>query len=140
MKKRHAAALALTALALAGCTAKEPAPEPLPTLTTSAPATATAEPDTAAQEPTTPGPTVTDGTADGHGTSAAPQPATADDGDDALGIAVPLKDAGGRVVAALSVIVPCTDDPMSHIPALQAAAHGIRRELGRPVVPAPPER
>ena len=41
MKKRHAAALALTALALAGCTAKEPAPEPLPTLTTSAPATAT---------------------------------------------------------------------------------------------------
>ena len=46
MKKRHAAALALTALALAGCTAKEPAPEPLPTLTTSEPATATAEPAT----------------------------------------------------------------------------------------------
>lgn len=46
MKKRHAAALALTALTLAGCTAKEPAPEPLPTLTTSAPATATAEPAT----------------------------------------------------------------------------------------------
>ena len=42
--KRHTAALALTALALTGCTAKEPAPEPLPTLTTSAPATATAEP------------------------------------------------------------------------------------------------
>ena len=58
--------------------------------------------------------------------------------DDALGIAVPLKDSAGGVVAALSVIVPCADNPMAHIPALQAAAHGIRRELGRPLVPAPP--
>ena len=60
--------------------------------------------------------------------------------DDALGIAVPLKDSAGGVAAALSVIVPCADNPMAHIPALQAAAHGIRRELGRPLVPAPPER
>ena len=59
--------------------------------------------------------------------------------DDALGIAVPLKNSAGKVAAALSVIVPCTDNPMAHIPALQAAAHGIRRELGRPIVPAPPE-
>ena len=44
MNRATTAALALTALALTGCTATEPAPEPLPTLTTSAPATATAEP------------------------------------------------------------------------------------------------
>lgn len=46
--------------------------------------------------------TVTDGTADGHGTSAAPQPATADDGDDALGIAL---GAGGLLAGVAALVV-----------------------------------
>lgn len=55
---------------------------------------------------------------------------------DALGIAVPVRDASEAVVAALAVIVPRTDSPRAHIPILQAAARGIRREIGRPL-PAP---
>jgi DNA-binding IclR family transcriptional regulator len=54
---------------------------------------------------------------------------------DATGVAVPIRDAGEEVVAALSVIVPRDDLAVTHVPALLAAARGIRRQLGTPVVP-----
>jgi DNA-binding IclR family transcriptional regulator len=50
---------------------------------------------------------------------------------DATGIAVPVRDALGEVVAALSVIVPNDDRASSAVPALLAAARGINRELRR---------
>jgi DNA-binding IclR family transcriptional regulator len=50
---------------------------------------------------------------------------------DATGIAVPVRDALGEVVAALSVIVPNDDRAASAVPALLAAARGITREVGR---------
>jgi DNA-binding IclR family transcriptional regulator len=46
------------------------------------------------------------------------------------GLAVPIKDPDNRVVAALSAIVPRKHHAIGHIPALLAAAYGIRRELG----------
>ncbi|MEP7089861.1 MAG: IclR family transcriptional regulator [Nocardioidaceae bacterium] len=51
---------------------------------------------------------------------------------EATGIAVPLLDARGSVVAALSVIVPNDATARAKIPALQAAARGIARSLRRP--------
>jgi DNA-binding IclR family transcriptional regulator len=48
---------------------------------------------------------------------------------DATGIAVPLKDAGDNVVAALSVITPRDDSAITHLSAMVAAARGIRRTL-----------
>jgi DNA-binding IclR family transcriptional regulator len=51
---------------------------------------------------------------------------------DATGIAVPIRDPGDQVIAALSVIVPADKHAASRIPALQTAAHGIRRSLGMP--------
>jgi DNA-binding IclR family transcriptional regulator len=48
---------------------------------------------------------------------------------DATGIAVPVRDALGEVVAALSVIVPNDDRAVSAVPALLAAARGIGRSL-----------
>jgi DNA-binding IclR family transcriptional regulator len=48
---------------------------------------------------------------------------------DATGIAVPVRDALGGVVAALSVIVPNDDRAVSAVPALLAAARGIGRSL-----------
>lgn len=48
----------------------------------------------------------------------------------AKGVAVPLRDAAGTVVAALSVIVPTSLDHRPLVPALQAAARGIARSLG----------
>jgi DNA-binding IclR family transcriptional regulator len=58
---------------------------------------------------------------------------------DATGIAVPIRDPSDKVVAALSVIVPRDERAIGHIPALVAAARGIRRALGTPIVPpAPP--
>lgn len=52
--------------------------------------------------------------------------------DRATGIGVPLRDPGDRVVAAMSVIVPNDENARMQIPALQAAARGVRRALGRP--------
>ena len=51
---------------------------------------------------------------------------------DATGIAVPVRDGLGEVVAALSVIVPNDDRAVSAVPALLAAAPGSQ--------PVPPER
>jgi DNA-binding IclR family transcriptional regulator len=49
---------------------------------------------------------------------------------DATGIAVPVRDGLGDVVAALSVIVPNDARAVSAVPALLAAARGIGRSLG----------
>jgi DNA-binding IclR family transcriptional regulator len=49
---------------------------------------------------------------------------------DATGIAVPVRNGLGEVVAALSVIVPNDDSAVSAVPALLAAARGIGRSLG----------
>jgi DNA-binding IclR family transcriptional regulator len=51
---------------------------------------------------------------------------------DATGIAVPVRNGLGEVVAALSVIVPNDDRAVSAVPALRAAARGIGRSLRRP--------
>jgi DNA-binding IclR family transcriptional regulator len=48
---------------------------------------------------------------------------------DATGIAVPVRDGLGEVVAALSVIVPNDARAVSAVPALLAAARGIGRSL-----------
>jgi DNA-binding IclR family transcriptional regulator len=48
---------------------------------------------------------------------------------DATGIAVPVRNALGEVVAALSVIVPNDARAVSAVPALLAAARGIGRSL-----------
>jgi len=49
----------------------------------------------------------------------------------ATGIAAPVRDAAGVVVAALSVIVPNDDNARMAIPVLRAAARGASRALGR---------
>ena len=49
---------------------------------------------------------------------------------DATGIAVPVRNGLGDVVAALSVIVPNDARAVSAVPALLAAARGIGRSLG----------
>ncbi|MHB1065388.1 MAG: IclR family transcriptional regulator domain-containing protein [Georgenia sp.] len=54
----------------------------------------------------------------------------------AKGVAVPLRDASGTVVAALSVIVPMREDHRALVPALLAPARAISRDLGN----APIER
>src|SRR5918997_5935757 len=51
---------------------------------------------------------------------------------DATGIAVPVRNGLGEVVAALSVIVPNDARAVSAVPALLAAARGIERSLRRP--------
>ena len=48
---------------------------------------------------------------------------------DATGIAVPVRNGLGEVVAALSVIVPNDARAVSAVPALLAAARGIERSL-----------
>lgn len=48
---------------------------------------------------------------------------------DATGIAVPVRDGLGEVVAALSVIVPNDERAVSAVPALLAAARGVGRSL-----------
>ncbi|MFC9832934.1 IclR family transcriptional regulator [Rhodococcus sp. NPDC127530] len=48
---------------------------------------------------------------------------------DTTGVAVPVRDGGGKVVAALSVIVPNDEKAYAQIPALQAAAKGITRVM-----------
>jgi DNA-binding IclR family transcriptional regulator len=49
--------------------------------------------------------------------------------EEAAGVAVPVRDAGGDVVAAVSVIVPNDGTAHLRVPLLQAAAHGIGRVL-----------
>jgi DNA-binding IclR family transcriptional regulator len=49
--------------------------------------------------------------------------------EDATGVAVPVRDGLGEVVAALSVIVPNDDRATSAVPVLLAAARGIGRSL-----------
>ncbi len=48
---------------------------------------------------------------------------------DATGIAVPVRDGLGQVVAALSVILPNDDRAVRAVPALLAAARGVSRAL-----------
>jgi DNA-binding IclR family transcriptional regulator len=53
--------------------------------------------------------------------------------EEATGIAVPVRDRHGAVVAALSVIVPNDGTAHTRVPALQAAARGIQRNLAGPL-------
>jgi DNA-binding IclR family transcriptional regulator len=55
--------------------------------------------------------------------------------EEATGIAVPVRDAGGDVVAALSAIVPNDGQAHTRIPVLLAAARGVRRALNAPPPP-----
>jgi DNA-binding IclR family transcriptional regulator len=55
--------------------------------------------------------------------------------EEATGIAVPVRDAGGDVVAALSAIVPNDGQAHTRIPVLLAAARGVRRALSSPPPP-----
>lgn len=52
---------------------------------------------------------------------------------DATGVAVPVRDGTGDVVAALSTIQPNDGTAAALVPALHAAAHGIRRTLAHAV-------
>ena len=54
--------------------------------------------------------------------------------EDATGIAVPVRDALGHVVAGLSVIVPNDGRAGAHVPVLLAAARGLSRVLARGMV------
>jgi DNA-binding IclR family transcriptional regulator len=56
--------------------------------------------------------------------------------EDAAGIAVPVRDALGEVVAGLSVIVPNDPRAAAHVPVLKAAARGLSRALAQ----LPPQR
>ena len=50
-----------------------------------------------------------------------------------LSVAAPVRDATGRVVAALSVVVPSEGtDSRAYVPAVRAAARGVSRVLGAP--------
>jgi DNA-binding IclR family transcriptional regulator len=50
--------------------------------------------------------------------------------EDAVSVAAPIRDAGGRVVAALSLVVPATAQAATLIPAVRMAARGASRTLG----------
>lgn len=52
--------------------------------------------------------------------------------EDATGIAVPVRNALGEVVATMSVVVPNDDRAAAQIPALMAAARGVTRALCTP--------
>lgn len=54
---------------------------------------------------------------------------------DALGIAAPVRDARGDVVAALAVIVPNEAGASSVVPVVRTAARGVSRALGAPDAP-----
>lgn len=51
---------------------------------------------------------------------------------DVLGIAAPVRDARGEVVAALAVIVPNEAGAASVVPVVRTAARGVSRALGAP--------
>jgi len=57
---------------------------------------------------------------------------------DATGVAVPVRDPRGTVVAAVAVIVPNDDSARGKIPALQATARGICGAMSLPAPPTPP--
>ncbi|MEV0690716.1 IclR family transcriptional regulator [Streptomyces sp. NPDC050388] len=50
--------------------------------------------------------------------------------EDALGIAAPVRDGSGDVVAAVGVVVPNDAAARSHLPVVRTAARGISRALG----------
>ncbi|MGY4977119.1 IclR family transcriptional regulator [Streptomyces sp. 900105755] len=52
--------------------------------------------------------------------------------EDALGVAAPVRGADGRVLAALSVVVPNDAGAQAVVPALRTAARGASRALGAP--------
>jgi DNA-binding IclR family transcriptional regulator len=54
---------------------------------------------------------------------------------DAAGVAVPVRNALGDVVATLSVIVPNDGRARTHVPVLVAAARGVSRALSSPRPP-----
>lgn len=54
---------------------------------------------------------------------------------DALGVAAPVRDARGQVVAALAVIVPNEAGATSVVPVVRTAARGVSRALGAPDAP-----
>ncbi|MCX5054491.1 MULTISPECIES: IclR family transcriptional regulator [unclassified Streptomyces] len=54
---------------------------------------------------------------------------------DALGVAAPVCDARGEVVAALAVIVPNEAGATSVVPVVRTAARGVSRALGAPDTP-----
>ncbi|NGO09930.1 IclR family transcriptional regulator, partial [Streptomyces sp. HC44] len=54
---------------------------------------------------------------------------------DALGVAAPVRDARGDVVAALAVIVPNDAGASSVVPVVRTAARGVSRALGVPDTP-----
>ncbi|NEE01267.1 IclR family transcriptional regulator [Phytoactinopolyspora halotolerans] len=57
---------------------------------------------------------------------------------DAMGIAVPVRDACGEVVAAIGAVVPVRGtQPMNVVPALLTASRGISRALGATADPQP---
>jgi DNA-binding IclR family transcriptional regulator len=49
--------------------------------------------------------------------------------EDALGVAVPVRDSGGAVVAALSAVLPVETDIRSVVPLLMGASRGMTRTL-----------
>ena len=53
--------------------------------------------------------------------------------EEATGVAVPVRDALGEVVAGLAVIVPNDARAAANVPVLLAAARGLSRSLSRPV-------
>ena len=55
--------------------------------------------------------------------------------EEAAGVAVPVRNALGDVVAALSVIVPNDGRAATHVPVLLAAARGMGRALASPRAP-----
>ena len=55
---------------------------------------------------------------------------------DATGIAVPVRDPAGKVVAALAIVLPNDDTARSRIAVLQAASAAVSRAM---VYPAPPQ-
>lgn len=50
--------------------------------------------------------------------------------EDAVSVAAPIRDASGTVVAALSLVVPATANPVPLMPAVRMAARGSSRALG----------
>jgi DNA-binding IclR family transcriptional regulator len=52
--------------------------------------------------------------------------------EDALGVAVPVRDGRQNVIATLSTIIPNDESGRSVIPVLRAAARGVTRALGGP--------
>ncbi|MGV9455352.1 IclR family transcriptional regulator [Streptomyces sp. NPDC003635] len=55
--------------------------------------------------------------------------------EEALGVAAPVRGAGGQVVAALSVIVPNDAGAQAVVPVVRTAARGVSRALGAPTGP-----